>query len=328
MNLSHSPSERKLRLGFTLVELLVVIAIIGVLVALLLPAVQSARESSRRVQCTNNVKQWVLAMHTYADTNGTLPYGPREIPTTNRHSWVPQLWPYIEQPGLFSQYSFSVGFYLPPNTIGGGNASTINLNGPTGQRVKIYYCPSDRYGAMQTSNGDLYWRAKGNYQLNWGHLQIPDPTYSLSNPAPSWAPFGYLDYRSHALPRLTRLAEIVDGTSNTMLLSESLTTRDGDKDHRGDMLNDGEVCAYYMTIQSPNSTANDVMLSGFCVSRPDIQMPCTTAANHYKAARSRHPNGVNVGMGDGAVRYVTNNINIKTWQALGSMNGGEGLDDF
>jgi prepilin-type processing-associated H-X9-DG protein len=70
------------------------------------------------------------------------------------------------------------------------------------------------------------------------------------------------------------------------------------------------------------------MLAGRCVSRPDIQMPCTTGANHYKAARARHPNGVNVGMGDGAVRYVTNNINQKTWQALGSMNGGEGLDDF
>src|SRR5438132_3388859 len=117
MNRSSPDCHPKSRLAFTLVELLVVIAIIGVLVALLLPAVQSAREASRRMQCTNNVKQWVLAMHNYADTNGALPYGPREIPTTNRHSWVPQLWPYIEQPGLFSQYTFSVGFYLPPNTV-------------------------------------------------------------------------------------------------------------------------------------------------------------------------------------------------------------------
>jgi prepilin-type N-terminal cleavage/methylation domain-containing protein/prepilin-type processing-associated H-X9-DG protein len=328
MDLSSSPARRNFRLGFTLVELLVVIAIIGVLVALLLPAVQSAREASRRMQCTNGVKQWVLAMHNYADTGGALPYGPREQPLTVRHSWVPLLWPYIEQMGLYNQYQFNVGFYLPPNTIGGGNASTVTLAGPTGQRVKIYYCPSDRYGAMQTSNADLYWRAKGNYQLNFGHLQVPDPTYSLTNPSPSWAPFGYLDYKSHGLPRLTRLAEIVDGTSNTMLLSESLTTRDGDNDHRGDMLNDGEVCAYYMTVQSPNSSSPDVMLSGRCVTRPEFGMPCTTAANHYKAARSRHPNGVNVGMGDGAVRYVTNNINLTTWRALGTMNGGEGLDDF
>src|SRR5438309_8362548 len=124
--------------AFTLVELLVVIAIIGVLVALLLPAVQSAREASRRMQCTSQVKQWVLAMHNYHDTNLVLPYGPREAPTTNRHSWVPALWPYIEQQALYSQYTFSVGFYLPPNTT-----AQSTLTGPTGQRVKIYYCASD-----------------------------------------------------------------------------------------------------------------------------------------------------------------------------------------
>jgi prepilin-type processing-associated H-X9-DG protein len=267
-------------------------------------------------------------MLNYNDTYGSLPYGPREVPGTNRHSWVPALWPYIEQMNLYNQYNFSVGFYLPPNTIGGGNAATINLNGPTGQRVKMYYCPSDRYGAMQTSNGDLYWRAKSNYQINWGNVLEPDPVYNLNNPARSWGPFGYRDFSSHSLPRLTRLAEIVDGTSNTMLISESLTTRDGDKDHRGDILNDGEVCAYFMTTMTPNTAALDVMLPGYCVSRPEIQMPCTTGPNRQKAARSRHPNGVNVAMGDGSVRFVTNNIALLTWQALGSINGGEALGEF
>src|SRR5213596_48170 len=108
-----SPSDaRRARFAFTLVELLVVIAIIGVLVALLLPAVQSAREASRRMQCTSQVKQWVLAMHNYNDTNLIMPYGPMEVPTTRRHSWVPALWPYIEQQNLYNQYSFNVGFYL------------------------------------------------------------------------------------------------------------------------------------------------------------------------------------------------------------------------
>src|SRR2546430_1627713 len=147
-----SPGRRpQSRLAFTLVELLVVIAIIGVLVALLLPAVQSAREASRRMQCTSQVEQWGLAMHHYNDTTLVLPYGPREAPLTNRHSWVPELWPYIEQQNLYNQYNFAVGFYPPPNTT-----AQSTLTGPTGQRVKIYYCPSDRYGAMQTSPGDLY----------------------------------------------------------------------------------------------------------------------------------------------------------------------------
>ena len=121
-------------------------------------------------------------MHNYNDTNLVMPYGPREIPATRRHSWVPALWPFIEQQGLYSEYNFNVGFYLPPNTIGGGNAATANLDGPTGKRVKIYYCPSDRVGAVQTATADPYWRAKGNYQLNWGHLQIPDPVYTAANP--------------------------------------------------------------------------------------------------------------------------------------------------
>src|SRR5947208_12527567 len=133
MNLASPGRRPKSRSAFTLVELLVVIAIIGVLVALLLPAVQSAREASRRMQCTSQVKQWVLAMHNYHDTNLVLPYGPREAPTTNRHSWVPELWPYVEQQNLYSQYSFQVGFYLPPNTF-----AQSDLTGPTGQRVKIY----------------------------------------------------------------------------------------------------------------------------------------------------------------------------------------------
>jgi len=152
--------------------------------------------------------------------------------------------------------------------------------------------------------------------------------YTAANPAPSWAPFGYTDYRSHSLPRQTRLAEIVDGTSNTMLLSEAITSRDGDRDHRGDMLNDDWSCSYFSTLSTPNSTAPDVMKSGFCTNRPDRKLPCTAGANTNKTVRSRHPNGVNAVNCDGSVRFVTNNINLLTWQAVGSMNGGDQIGDF
>ena len=94
------------------------------------------------------------------------------------------------------------------------------------------------------------------------------------------------------------------------------------------MLNDDEACSYFMTLLTPNANAPDVMAPGFCVDRPERKMPCTTGANRNKAARSRHPAGVNVMLGDGSVRFVTNNITLATWQALGTMNGGDQIGDF
>lgn len=94
------------------------------------------------------------------------------------------------------------------------------------------------------------------------------------------------------------------------------------------MLNDDEACTYFMTINTPNSNALDVMAPGFCVHRPERRMPCTTGANRHKTVRSRHPTGVNAGLGDGSVRFVANNISITTWRAVSTMNGAESLADF
>jgi prepilin-type processing-associated H-X9-DG protein len=94
------------------------------------------------------------------------------------------------------------------------------------------------------------------------------------------------------------------------------------------MLNDDWMCTYFSTLLTPNTTAPDVMASGFCTSRPERQMPCTTGANTQKAVRSRHPSGVNASMCDGSVRFVSNNVALATWQALGSMNGGDQIGDF
>lgn len=204
------------RSGFTLVELLVVIAIIGTLVALLLPAVQAARESARRTQCLNNLKQWGLAMHNYHDTLQQLPMGATNQP---RRTWVMFLWPYIEQGNLDVQNDYSQPFNIAPCTIAG------TMKGLCGYKLKMYYCPSDYgVGANLDAPGETYQRCRGNYVVNWGNAKYDDPT-----PVAALAPFSHVN-GNRATPMLTRFKNITDGTTNTLMLSEYIMA----KSHRDD----------------------------------------------------------------------------------------------
>src|SRR3954466_4064441 len=265
--------------GFTLVELLVVIAIIGVLVALLLPAVQAARESSRRAKCVNNLRQWTLAMHNFHDVNGKLPFAARQPP---RHSWPPQLWPFVEQQAAYSQYRWDIGFFELPNTVPNTHQTVTSLKGP------LYHCPSDIGGHTGYFEGDRYWRVRGNYQCNWGPIVY---LLGASDPIPqSSAPFGLLDFKDRSQPRQSRLAEIGDGTSNTLMMSEQIMQRPASPDHRGDIVNDNGGGNIFMTLFTPNSGI-DAVRSQFCLN-DNPRMPCSPAANDRLnfAARSRHPN--------------------------------------
>jgi prepilin-type N-terminal cleavage/methylation domain-containing protein/prepilin-type processing-associated H-X9-DG protein len=317
------PAMSKLRqsrpTGFTLVELLVVIAIIGVLVALLLPAVQAAREAARRMSCQNAIRQWALAMQNMHDATKALPECNRPEPT--RRTWVVYTWPYVENGGAALIFDEKISFYKPPNTI------ENTTNGIYASTAPIYYCASDRPGAMW--KGDKFWRARGNYAINWGNFKVPHEqsltAMETAGKMVALAPFGWKDLVTPSKPRTTKFAEFTDGTSNTMLLSEVVfPSSDETYDIRGDFLNDGDPCTQYMTFNTPNTTVADV--SPFVPSPlipEDPPYTNTGQANSHKAARSRHPGGVNVAFADGSVRMVQDGVTPAVWQAMGSMNGEE-----
>ena len=304
------PVRPRPRRAFTLIELLVVIAIIAILIGLLLPAVQKVREAAARAKCSNNLKQWGLAMHGYHDVNGRLPWGSTWNPRT---SWVCPTWPFVEQQALAQQYNFNLGFWQAPN--GGPTSSTTNL---VCAQVPTYYCPSDR-GSQAYWKGDPYYRARGNYVVNYGNTTDPGPGNLTA-----FAPFGYADGSTN--PRNVKLTDITDGTSNTLLMSEVIMAPDSLFDIRGDVINNDRGCHSFMTSNTPNSTVADVLV--FYAANSDPMMPSTNGGNARNAARSQHPGGVNACLGDGSIRFFNNSIPVGTWSLLGTMNDGQVIPNY
>jgi prepilin-type processing-associated H-X9-DG protein len=123
------------------------------------------------------------------------------------------------------------------------------------------------------------------------------------------------------MPRRVRLTDIIDGTANTLLMSEAIMHDDHSPDWRGDMLNDDEQCGRFMTLDTPNSGLDQISVSNFCDNIP--RLPCTVNPSGKVSSRSNHPNGVNVSLVDGSVRFMSNSIPLATWQALSTINGRE-----
>ncbi|MDB5385306.1 MAG: putative major pilin subunit [Planctomycetaceae bacterium] len=295
--------RNRLKRGFTLIELLVVIAIIAVLIALLLPAVQQAREAARRSQCKNNLKQLGVALHNYHDTMTILPFGSHG--DQSGHTWCLYIMPYIDQANIYNQWVFNCSYY--------GSNAAVRRNS-----VPVYTCPSDTPSQWWDSN-PLY-----NYVVCLG-------TTNNAHTSPlngvNWYPgaFDVVDSGSCGgnAPKTYRFRDINDGLSNTIFMGEV---------RQGPVNQDIRGLAWYgpfngfTTNIGPNSSSPDTMV-GFCNNQPTLGMPCvggTTALG----ARSKHVGGVHTVMGDGAVRFVSNNVNLPTWQAISSIQGGEVVGDF
>jgi prepilin-type processing-associated H-X9-DG protein len=308
--------------------LLVVIAIIGVLVALLLPAVQSAREAARRAQCSNNLKQITLAMTNYADSNrSAFPVGEYSCCWG---TWLVGLLPYIEQRALFDNYKF----YGAISASGGNPDTTTRYGGSrnlpvTRTQIQTYTCPSDSITANpSTYNGITF----HNYVANHGNTTLArtTPFGKMLNGQPNifkGAPFIFVG-NSNSNPQVVRLQDVFDGLSNTMAFSETVQGRDGDL--RGFAWWNGG--AHYETFLPPNANQPDIVENiSYCKASNPVNPPCDgpTSSNPSNiAARSRHPNGVQVGMCDGSVKFVSNSINLDTWRAISTNGGKETAVDF
>ena len=306
----RSPQHR----GFTLIELLVVIAIIGVLVGLLLPAVQAAREAARRASCTNNMKQWGLAMHLHHDAVKHFPYfGQRKNdPETNtggdvNRSFAVSLWPYLEMLDLYSRYNLNKPFFQAPNQ------ALSQTPAP------VYYCASDRPNAMFRGGNPTYDVCRGNYRVNFG----PSVGYHFGERV---APFGISSGNAlnNFVPFSTKLSQVTDGTSATLLMAEVRFPAfdDGARpDVRGSLLTHW---APFVTAAAPPNSGTDMLRSGRC---SDASLPCTEQSQDFFTrirfvARSQHPGGVNAVLCDGTVKFFPDAIDPGVWQELSTMNSG------
>ena len=322
---------RPRRTAFTLVELLVVIAIIGTLVGLLLPAVQVAREAARRSQCGNNLKQYALGMQNYHDAHGVLPLGTSYWQCDNV-SWLPVLWPYIEQNDLASRFKYNQFFSDWPNA--GSASQKLPLSLP----LPIYYCPSGRPNAVSI---DSYGKvmARSNYATNGTALVRSGVTYrgtfvTYFNGAKSdCAGSGWVHFepRGYKGKEATRFRNVTDGLSKTLLMSEqNLTATDTYPDPRGQThINWGFDTSY----ATPNSSFDRVASwwnpttdAGRVCDNIPPDLPCQATGSDFSfAARSKHAGGVQAAFCDGGVQFISDTIFLSVWQAAGTVSGGEML---
>jgi prepilin-type N-terminal cleavage/methylation domain-containing protein/prepilin-type processing-associated H-X9-DG protein len=356
------------RRGFTLVELLVVIAIIGVLVALLLPAVQAAREAARRIQCANNLKQYGLAIHTYHDINNKIPHCP--FPYAQGGNWglyIPGMQviilPQMENQPLFDKINFNwantvtivrtpgwtveaEGFMSPVNGINGIQCAET-------QQVPYAMCPSDstqiqdpNWQAAQTSyTGSMGSQPTVSNRASCNIFYTPGThwEYTCTFPWGGQADHGNTienRFMSGIFNRLginqgMNFGAVRDGTSNTIFMGEVIGECHDHWDGgwwRFNAIGNGES-----STSAPINLMTTCALSGAEAAQKGYpyngitSMPDCVLKDNWNLAwgfRSRHPQGCQFVFGDGSVHFISQSVNYQTYQRLGGRRDGQPLGDY
>ena len=338
-------SKRRGEKGFTLVELLVVIAIIGILIGLLLPAVQAAREAARRMQCTNNLKQFGLGFQNYHDVNGALMAGTNGA---NGLTWAWKILPFIEASSVYQLITWNPATYAGSD----GNNAVFNQK----NRISIFNCPSDNPKAVISGDIDQYNnKYEGNYVVSCGSTGWYDTIgtevgknwwvekLEVNGLAEHHGAFfgGHYQSGSHGTYQTWSCA--TDGLSNTAIMSELIIGKprstNGRMDTRGIFWR-ACLTPFYTHYNTPNSAFYDKMLYDYCRCEnvPALNLPCKdyrlltqspiqgdAIDIAWVAARSRHSGGVNVCYADGSVHFASSTIDADVWRGIGSTQGGESL---
>jgi prepilin-type N-terminal cleavage/methylation domain-containing protein len=329
------------RRGFTLIELLVVIAIIAILIALLLPAVQQAREAARRTQCKNNLKQLGLALHNYHDAHSCFPpagfaFGPTgydyftggttpAIPRQANVSGLVMLLPYLDQAPLYNQWNFQhaaswsyvYGSYTAATVLG-----NPDVNAPISKtKLAVFKCPSDP-GRDFYTGGDQYYAisaaSAGGYRSNY-QLCVHYAYYYYAH---YWSAISIREQRAFGDDKHTTIRDWSDGTSNCVVATEQTREK-----WNGQVGGWSYTCHVNMGI--------DFAADWYGINRWDYYNgaygypnPVYGVLGQWSTAGSFHVGGVHALMGDGAVRFISQNIAAVTQNALAKVSDNVNPGEF